>query len=159
MRGELALTRESYDLARQRGVDPHMLAEVRAHCWMDGNRVVVDEKWLVAQVARAFAMGALEEPSGFLESALSAVNIPGNIARIAAGREHRARVVDRMDALDRDLDVLRNCACEDDLGELEVQLALTQLLTQYRDDVGVLWSAYATRHKNPLSRHAPWPAF
>jgi hypothetical protein len=161
MRGDPVLSNESFalGLARQRRVDPQLLAEVQAHCWMDGNRVVVDQKWLVQKVGVAFAMGSVEGPRSLWDSAVDVVNIPGNIARVVAGREHRARVVDRMDVLDDDLEKLSSTARQECLQELEVQLALTQLLGQYREDVSALWNAYKARYKSPLGRHEPWPEF
>ncbi len=141
-----------------RNLDPALLAEVRQHCVMEGNRVVLDQQWWSRKLATAALDGArtaMRQPPR--QTWLDALNIPANVARMAHGSEHRERVVARMNKLDRDAsELLEEAKAAGDM-DADVVAAIAQLLGAYIDNIDALWTAYVRRFEAPLSSHGPWP--
>jgi len=138
--------------------DSAVLAEVRGHCRLVGNRLVVDEAWLARKIAMAAvdgAMAAQAKPKA--QTFLELVNVPGNIMRIKHGRDHRERVVARMDKLDATMAEVHSLAASGNADELAVQMVIAQALASYFTEIDALWRAYVVRHESPLMDHEPWP--
>jgi hypothetical protein len=141
------------------GVDPKVLAEVGQNCVLVGNRVELDSAWLARKIAMAALDGAREgarKPPqlAFLELA----NVPGNVARVVHGREHRDRVVRRMDKFDVDVGSVHDMVARGEADELDVQIVVAQVLAGYFADIDGLWNAYVARYRSPLSGQVPaWP--
>ena len=139
------------------GIDPKFLAEVQAHCRMVGNEVVIDRSWWLATVAAAAASGTLDPKRSWLDMAIGVVDIAGNLRRIVHGREHRGKVVARMDKLDGKVEEVRRLVRSGAADEGDVPFMLAQLLDCYIRDIERLWVAYLKRYNRPFADHPDWP--
>ena len=154
MQGKLA-TAGSSSLAR--GVDPRLLAEVKAHCVLVGNRVEIDRTWWAMQVAKGAAAGARNPPSSTVEMALAFIDIAGNLKRIGHGRDYRSRVIAQMDRLDAKVAEAHDLVALGSADEGDFHLIIAQLLNKYETTIASLWEAYCERYNRPWRDHAPWP--